>query len=100
MYMAQPPGFVDQDRPDYVCKLRKAIYGLKQAPHAWYMELRSYLIEIGFSNSISDTSLFILHRGKSIIYVLVYVDDIIVTGNDNALLQHIYFGLSDFKVFS
>lgn len=87
VFMAQPPGFVDKDRPDYVCKLRKAVYGLKQAPRAWYIELRSYLLTLGFVNSISDTSLFILSHGRSIVYMLVYVDDILVTGNDNDLLQ-------------
>ncbi|XP_019085571.1 PREDICTED: uncharacterized protein LOC109126466 [Camelina sativa] len=87
VYMCQPPGFVDADRPDYVCKLRKAIYGLKQAPRAWYLELRNYLLTVGFVNSIADTSLFILRRGQSILYMLVYVDDILVTGNDVALLN-------------
>ena len=73
VYMSQPPGFVDTDRPDYVCKLRKAIYGLKQAPKAWYMELKTYLLSVGFVNSYSDTSLFIRQKGKSIVYILVYV---------------------------
>lgn len=85
--MTQPPGFVDKDRPNYVCRLRKALYGLKQAPRAWYIELRNYLISVGFVNSVSDTSLFILQAGKSIVYMLVYVDDILITGNDNSLLQ-------------
>ena len=73
VYMSQPPGFVDTDRPDYVCKLRKAIYGLKQAPKAWYMELKTYLLSVGFVNSYSDTSLFTRQKGKSIVYILVYV---------------------------
>lgn len=87
VYMSQPPGFVDKDRPNYVCRLRKALYGLKQAPRAWYVELGNYLLIVGFVNSVSDTSLFILQHGKSIIYMLVYVDDILITGNDTALLQ-------------
>lgn len=87
VYMCQPPGFIDKDRPNHVCRLRKALYGLKQAPRAWYIELRNYLITVGFVNSVSDTSLFILRKGRSIVYMLVYVDDILVTGNDVALLQ-------------
>lgn len=87
VYMAQPPGFVDDDRPDYVCRLRKAIYGLKQAPRAWYLELKTYLLEVGFINSVADTSLFILQKGTSFVYMLVYVDDILVTGNDTKLLN-------------
>lgn len=78
--MSQPPGFADALHPDYVCRLRKAIYGLKQAPRAWYTELRTYLLSLGFVNSVSDTSLFILH-GAAPIFVLVYVDDIIITGS-------------------
>ena len=88
VYMQQPPGFVDQDKPNHVCRLRKALYGLKQAPRAWYIELRNYLLSIGFVNSFSDTSLFVMQRGRSIIYMLIYVDDILVTGNDTTLLQH------------
>ena len=87
VYMQQPPGFIDADRPNHVCRLRKALYGLKQAPRAWYVELRNYLLQIGFLNSIADTSLFILKKGRSIIYMLIYVDDILVTGNDNVLLN-------------
>lgn len=87
VYMVQPPRFVDSDRPEYVCHLKKALYGLKQAPHAWYLELRNFLLSVGFQNSIADTSLFILKREKSFIYMLIYVDDILVTGNDNELMK-------------
>ena len=82
VYMAQPPGFVDKDRPSHVCRLRKAIYGVKQAPRAWYMELKQHLLNIGFVNSLADTSLFIYSHGTTLLYLLVYVDDIIVTGSD------------------
>ncbi|KAJ9672029.1 hypothetical protein PVL29_025601 [Vitis rotundifolia] len=79
--MSQPPGFIDRDHPHHVCKLRKAIYGLKQAPRAWYHELRQFLLQFGFINSIADTSLFIFNNRGTILYLLVYVDDIIITGN-------------------
>ncbi|KAG7548771.1 Reverse transcriptase RNA-dependent DNA polymerase [Arabidopsis suecica] len=87
VYMAQPPGFVDADKPDHVCKLLKAIYGLKQAPRAWHTVLRNFLIELGFTNSVADTSLFILHKAGIILFVLVYVDDIVVTGNSPTHVQ-------------
>jgi len=64
----------------FVCKLRKAIYGLKQAPRTWYHELRSFLIDD--TNSMNDTSLFILKHHGHLLYLLVYVDDIIITGDD------------------
>ena len=82
VYMAQPPGFVDKDQPSHVCRLRKAIYGLKQAPRAWYMELKQHLLNIGFVKSLADTSLFIYSHGTTLLYLLVYVDDIIVTRSD------------------
>ncbi|KAL2492715.1 cysteine-rich RLK (RECEPTOR-like protein kinase) 8 [Abeliophyllum distichum] len=87
VYMAQPPGFVDRDNPTHICKLKKAIYGLKQAPRAWYFELRQFLIQSGFTNSHADTSLFILHSGDTTIYLLVYVDDIIITGTNTNIIQ-------------
>jgi hypothetical protein len=91
VYMAQPPGFHDPDKPEFVYKLRKAIYGLKQAPRAWYHELRNFLYTSGFSNSLADTSLFIFHQNSHLIYLLVYVDDIIVTGdNENAVNKFIH----------
>ena len=93
--MSQPPGFTDSDRPTHVCKFRKAIYGLKQAPRAWYSELRSYLLSAGFSNSLSDTSLFIYKSGRDLVYVLVYVDDIMVTGRNNTLIKRVIDNLAN-----
>lgn len=79
--MEQPPGFVDSEKPDHVCKLNKAIYGLKQAPRAWYNELRTFLLHNGFVNALADTSLFVLLFQGTVLFLLVYVDDIIITGN-------------------
>ena len=89
VYMEQPPGFIDTDRPDYVCRLHKAVYGLKQAPRAWYMELRNFFLSLGFTNSLADTSLFVLQHGGHLIYLLVYVDDILITGNTTTGIQRI-----------
>ncbi|XP_019059553.1 PREDICTED: uncharacterized protein LOC109117195 [Tarenaya hassleriana] len=89
VYMSQPPGFVDHRRPDFVCKLRKAIYGLKQAPRAWYSELRTYLLGRGFQNSLADASLFILHQSDVRVFILVYVDDIVVTGSSSSLVTRV-----------
>ena len=58
VYMAQPEGFIDPTKPTHVCKLRKALFGLKQAPIGWFENLRGALIDWGFHNSILDTSLF------------------------------------------
>jgi len=61
--------------------LDKAIYGLKQAPRAWYSRLSEKLIKLGFVTSKSDTSLFIYRRQQVTIFMLIYVDDIIVTSS-------------------
>lgn len=95
VYMEQPPGFIDPDHPDYVCRLNKAVYGLKQAPRGWYLELKTFLLSIGFKNSLSDTSLFVLQQGNTFVYLLVYVDDILVTGNSTKAIQQVLSLLAD-----
>ena len=87
VYMRQPEGFVDQQRPDFVCKLHKALYGLKQAPRAWFDKLKSSLIQWGFKNSKSDTSLFLRRTKSSIIIILIYIDDILITRSDCVELE-------------
>ena len=87
MYCQQPPGFVDASRPDYVCHLHKSLYGLKQAPRAWYQRFASYLATLGFAASVTDTSLFVLRSGDAMAYLLLYVDDIIVTASSMSFLQ-------------
>jgi histone deacetylase 1/2 len=87
VYMYQPPGFIDKDFPSHVCKLQKAIYGLKEAPRAWFHELKTFLLQSGFQNSHADTSLFVLHLGKHLVYLLVYVDDLIIIGDDVHLVN-------------
>ncbi|KAJ1692595.1 hypothetical protein LUZ63_009293 [Rhynchospora breviuscula] len=86
VYMAQPPGFVDPAYPSHVCRLNKAIYGLKQSPRAWFSTLSSALVAYGFLASNYDPSLFVYHRHGHTVVVLVYVDDIIITGSDTASL--------------
>ncbi|KAG8486268.1 hypothetical protein CXB51_019636 [Gossypium anomalum] len=82
IYMVQPSGFEQLGRggQQLVCKLRKALYSLKQAPRAWFYKLKEFLLEAKFQASKTDSSLFIQKSGSQLIYVLVYVDDIVVTG--------------------
>ncbi|CAL8173518.1 unnamed protein product [Prunus armeniaca] len=66
VYMRQPAGFVDQQYPNYVCKLQRSIYGLKQAPRAWFHRFSEFLLQLGFEASTCDYSLFVYnHRGNS-----------------------------------
>lgn len=89
VYIRQPQGFVDPSKPGHVCLLHKSLYGLKQAPRAWFQRLSTVLHRFGFSGSRTDPSLFILKTGRTRIYILVYVDDIIITGNDDAMIAHL-----------
>jgi Reverse transcriptase (RNA-dependent DNA polymerase) len=89
IYMAQLLGFVDPHLPHNVCKLHKALYGLRQSPRAWYHKLKDTLLTLGFVPSASDPSLFLFRKGDDIVFLLVYVDDIILTGNNVILIQNI-----------
>jgi hypothetical protein len=90
VYMQAPPGYLVC--PDKVCLLRRALYGLKQAPRAWFAKFSSIVHQFGFSSSSHDTALFICLSDKGMILLLLYVDDMIITGDDHS-------GISDFKLF-
>ena len=77
--MTQPPGYHHPFYPYHMCKLQKALYRLKQAPWAWFSRLSTRLIALGFHGSRSDSSLFIYKDSHMTMYVLIYVDDIIIT---------------------
>nr|GEU28595.1 retrovirus-related Pol polyprotein from transposon TNT 1-94 [Tanacetum cinerariifolium] len=77
VYVSQPDGFVDQDNPNHVYNLKKAVYGLKHAMRAWYDMLSSFLISQDFSKCSVDPTLFIRRNDNDLILVQIYVDDII-----------------------
>ncbi|GJU98992.1 putative ribonuclease H-like domain-containing protein [Tanacetum coccineum] len=77
VYVSQPPGFVDPDHPNKVYKVVKALYGLHQAPRAWYATLSTFLEKHGYKRGTIDKTLFIRRNKKDIMLVQVYVDDII-----------------------
>ena len=88
VYMEQPPGYIDSRFPNHVCQLKEALYGLKQAPRAWFQHFSSFLHQLGFYCSCADTSFFVFHKHSDMIYLLLYVDDIILTGNNSSLLEN------------
>lgn len=94
VYMEQPPRYVDSAHPSYVYKLHKSLYGLKQALRAWFERFTFHLLHLGFIASVVDSSLFIFHFSGTIIYLLLYVDDIIVTGNSLVQITHLISTLS------
>ncbi|XP_019166511.1 PREDICTED: uncharacterized protein LOC109162246 [Ipomoea nil] len=88
-----------QHTPDNVCHLQRSLYGLKQAPRAWFKCLHDFLISSGFLASKTDVSLFHYSAGTSRVFLLVYVDDIIMMGNDSALIDTLLHCLSStFKI--
>ncbi|GJR40945.1 ribonuclease H-like domain-containing protein [Tanacetum coccineum] len=89
VYMHQPPGFVDSRYPHHVCLLQRSLYGLKQAPRAWFQRFAGYATRAGFSPSRCDSSLFICTQGSQVAYLLIYVDDIILTASSSVILRQI-----------
>ena len=84
--ISQPQGFTDPSKPGYVCKLHKSLYGLKQAPRTWFERFTTHLLSLGFTASTTDPSLFVFHLKNAILYLLLYVDDIIITRTSLTLI--------------
>jgi len=86
VYMTLPPGLCRQGER-LVCRLHKSLYGLKQAPRNWFSKFLEAIKTVGFSQSHSNHSLFVQEKGSTLIMVLIYVDDIIITGNNDKAIQ-------------
>jgi hypothetical protein len=89
VYSRQPIGFVDSTHPEHVCRLNHSLYGLKEAPRAWYPRFATFITSLGFTCSCSDTSLFVLQCVEGTAFLLLYVDDIILTASSTRLLDRI-----------
>ena len=83
VYMEQPPGFVAQGEIGKVCRLRKSLYGLKQSPRAWLGKFSQAVEKLGLQKSKSDHSVFYRNSHSGIILLVVYMDDIVITGSDS-----------------
>ena len=95
VYMEQPPGFVAQGESGLVCRLRLSLYGLKHSPRAWFGRFSSVVQEFGMLRSTADHSVFYHHNSSGqCIYLVVYVDEIVITGSDQdgiqKLKQHLF----------
>eukprot|EP00253_Pinus_taeda_P017481 PITA_17481 len=88
IYMEQPPGFIQTDS-NLVCWLKKSLYGLNQAPRAWYAKMDSCTLDTGFSRCHFENIVHTKKVGKSLIILVLYVDDIILTGTDPNLINHV-----------
>jgi hypothetical protein len=87
VYIEQPEGFVIHDKRSHVCKLKKALYGLKQAPRAWYGRIDNFLQSLGFSKSIADPNLYIKIIQNHPVILVLYVDDLFLTGEETLIAQ-------------
>ncbi len=104
--MHQPKGYKEKGNETKVAKLRKGLYGLKQAGQEWYATLHTFLIWMGFQHTHADHSVFIFEQGQSIVIIPVYVDNKLLAGNNNHLLDSIqdsigaHFKSSDLSIAS
>ncbi|KAL5704578.1 hypothetical protein ACHQM5_022986 [Ranunculus cassubicifolius] len=96
IFMEQPQGFVSREFPNHVCRLMKSLYGLKQAPQSRFGQIAQYLSFCGFISSSSDPSLFVKVTSSMCTILLLYVDDMIITGDlrEIMMLKSLVYGMS------
>ena len=87
VYVKQPLGFAMKEKEHMVCRLHKALYGLKRAPRAWYEKIHKHLIALGFTCSLIESTLYVHKNGVGLIVLVLYVDDILLTGSCDAKLD-------------
>ncbi|KAK2456484.1 hypothetical protein QL285_003845 [Trifolium repens] len=87
VYVAQPKGFVDPNLPDHVYRLKKALYGLKHAPRAWYERLTKFLLQQGYRKGETDKTWFVRQEKGKLMIAQIYVDDIVFGGMTNAFVK-------------
>ena len=87
VYIEQPQGFEVEDRKSHVYKLKKALYGLKQAPRVWYGRIDSFLTSLGFTKSKADSNLYLKVVNDESMILLLYVDDLFLTGEENLITK-------------
>ena len=89
VYMKQPEGFSSSDGEHLVCKLKKSIYGLKQASRQWYLKFHDIISSFGFVENIMDQCIYQKTSGSKICFLVLYVDDILLATNDKGLLYEV-----------
>jgi hypothetical protein len=94
IYMKYPEGFVVKGKKELVCNLNKSLYGLKQSPRMWYQKFDTYILGLGFVRSKVDHCVYSKQVGNHFIYVVLYVDDILLVGNNMDFIKEVKSQLS------
>ena len=89
VYMKQPEGFFSSEGENLVCKLKKSIYGLKQASRQWYLKFHDVISSFGFVENIKDQCIYYKDSGSKICFLVLYVDDILLATNDKSMLHEV-----------
>ena len=87
IYLYQPIGFVSKGEENKVCLLKRSIYGLKQSSRAWYFRFHEAIISFGLSMVSKDHCVYVKKTTKGIIFLTLYVDDILLAGNNMEIIQ-------------
>jgi hypothetical protein len=89
IYMKQPGGFVVKGKKELVCKLKKSMYGLKQSPRMWYKKFDTYMLGLDFTRSKEYHCAYFKLIGDHLIYLVLYVDDMLMIGNNKDIIQDV-----------
>jgi hypothetical protein len=86
IFMKQPEGYAVKGKKELVCKLKKSLYGLKQSPRMWYQKFDTYMLGLGFTRSKEDHCVYSKLIGDHLIYFVLYVDDMLLIGNNKEIM--------------
>jgi hypothetical protein len=98
VYIKQPKGFVINNKKSHVYRLKKVLYRLKQAPHAWYKKMDGFLMSLGFNKSVADLNLYYHIVGDKCLILVLYVDDLFLTGLERLIAECKRALTSDFEM--
>jgi hypothetical protein len=87
VYIEKPQGFEVEERKSHACKLKKALYGLKKAPRSWYGRIDIFLMSLGFTKSKEDYNLYFKVMNNEPLILLLYVDDLFLSGEENIITE-------------
>ena len=89
IYMLQPDGFITKGQEHKVCKLQRSIYGLKQASRSWNMRFDQVIKSFGFDQNLDEPCVYKRIQGNAVAFLVLYVDDMLLIGNDVGVLSSI-----------